>query len=319
MYKINFSIDSLLGLDAVSKENEKNRCRLEDKRGERLSPGEGRRSPDITSDDISTNNGGGYEDGEGSVNISNNNNSNTSEEGRDGGGVFMVTTDSVIHISEDLKSCSIVGRPLTSPLGNLDSYRSPMSSHHPLTSPAASIVKSEESQMSVVSNESQSAGDTSSSIALVSTDSLVVIGSNAIGGNSSGLGGGSGDDGLGNSSVSRGSPIGGKGLTKDKTKSKEKKKDGPYCAKCKVHFEYFEVKNHKDKCARRYCQCDICILIDKGKNLRGKKKKGNPSEANSSSKRQLSEGMLTTSNFVSFFSSHCVHVIIYSLLSLINN
>uniref|UniRef100_T1KGB0 DM domain-containing protein n=1 Tax=Tetranychus urticae TaxID=32264 RepID=T1KGB0_TETUR len=293
MYKINFSIDSLLGLDAVSKENEKNRCRLEDKRGERLSSGEGRRSPDITGDtgdDISANNGSGYEDGEGSVNISNNNNNNnnnTSEEGRDGGGVFMVTTDSVIHISEDLKSCSIVGRPLSSPLGNLDSYRSPMSSHHPLTSPAASIVKSEESQMSVVSNESQSAGDTSSSIALVSTDSLVVIGSNAIGGNSSGLGGGGGDDGLGSSSVSRGSPIGGKGLTKEKTKRKEK--EGPYCAKCKVHFEYFEVKNHKDKCARRYCQCRICKLIDKGKNLRGKKKKANPSEANSSSQQQLSE------------------------------
>lgn len=50
------------------------------------------------------------------------------------------------------------------------------------------------------------------------------------------------------------------------------KPKGPFCAKCKLHSEYYPVKNHKDKCKRRYCDCNICKLIDEGKSLRGKKK-----------------------------------------------
>lgn len=48
---------------------------------------------------------------------------------------------------------------------------------------------------------------------------------------------------------------------------------GPFCAKCKLHSEYYLVKNHKDKCKRRNCDCNICKLIDEGKSLRGTKKK----------------------------------------------
>ncbi|XP_074600973.1 uncharacterized protein LOC141854998 [Brevipalpus obovatus] len=58
----------------------------------------------------------------------------------------------------------------------------------------------------------------------------------------------------------------------DGSQSNGEKSKGPFCAKCKLHSEYYPVKNHKDKCKRRYCDCDICKLIDEGKSLRGKKK-----------------------------------------------
>lgn len=50
-------------------------------------------------------------------------------------------------------------------------------------------------------------------------------------------------------------------------------KDAPLCTKCKLHGIRNEVKGHKKSCPMKDCKCELCILTDYGKRLRGKKAK----------------------------------------------
>lgn len=57
-------------------------------------------------------------------------------------------------------------------------------------------------------------------------------------------------------------------------------KDAPLCTKCKLHGIRSQVKGHKKNCPKKDCRCDLCVLTDYGKRLRGKKsKKSDESDA----------------------------------------
>lgn len=55
--------------------------------------------------------------------------------------------------------------------------------------------------------------------------------------------------------------------------AKNKDKDFPLCTKCKLHGIHSLVKGHKKTCPKKDCMCELCILTDYGKRLRGKKSK----------------------------------------------
>ena len=62
-------------------------------------------------------------------------------------------------------------------------------------------------------------------------------------------------------------------LSASKNGAKSKDKDFPLCTKCKLHGIHSLVKGHKKSCPKKDCMCELCILTDYGKRLRGKKSK----------------------------------------------
>jgi hypothetical protein len=87
------------------------------------------------------------------------------------------------------------------------------------------------------------------------------------------------DNGDGNSASTSGGQFG------------KQDKDAPLCTKCKLHGIRNEVRGHKKKCPMKDCGCELCVLTDYGKRLRGKKAKKvvpeGPNNTNSTSGASL--------------------------------
>lgn len=74
--------------------------------------------------------------------------------------------------------------------------------------------------------------------------------------------------------------------------NKDKDKEAPLCTKCKLHGIRNQVKGHKKSCPKKDCMCELCILTDYGKRLRGKKSKKSSAAALAKTATSLTQANL---------------------------